>query len=548
MMRIDPLIRTLRHRAGNLAYRNPLYSWSLGSGRAPPEGLSFIPADTWPGDAERGKWLCGGTFAWDGESLQMRGGCWEPEGIERPWLEHMHGFSWLRDLRALGGDEARRMARGMIADWMEKHRSWSAFAWQPGLAGRRVANWIALYDFYGASADHSLQDTVFESLFRQARHISRALSSGAEGLDKLYGLRGLAFCGLALSGKIAWLEQALDMLQAETNRQILPDGGHVSRSPQKLLGALKIFTDIRAALLSSGIPAPEQITHTIDRMAQALRFFRYADRGMAVFNGAQEGDIAMADAVLAKSNAQGKIMRALPHTGYHRISQGRSLLMVDAGDMPAWPHDAAAHAAPLSFEFMYGKERVFVSCGSNPLDEGWRDCLRATAAHNALCLDSRNAVEIYENGHFGRKPHNVMTHRDDSLDAILFECMHDGYVPLNGITHRRRFYLCDHGHDLRGEESLSCATGLGRPVDIALRFHLHPRVLVSPVRNGQEALLRLPGGSGWRFSRAGGILRTEDSVYMGTGAVPRKTKQLVIYASMGADQAQIKWALRREGR
>ena len=86
-----------------------------------------------------------------------------------------------------------------------------------------------------------------------------------------------------------------------------------------------------------------------------------------------------------------------------------------------------------------------------------------------------------------------------------------------------------------------------KPVDVALRFHLHPRVMVSLIRDGQDALLRLPGGVGWRFCVGQGVLALEDSVYLGQGCEPRKTKQLAIYGQVHDKKAQIKWALKREG-
>src|SRR5690606_18456944 len=141
-------------------------------------------------------------------------------------------------------------------------------------------------------------------------------------------------------------------------------------------------------------------------------------------------------------------------TGYERATMGRSVLMVDTGAPPAYPHDGVAHAAPLAFEFIYGKERIFVACGAHPADDDWRDALRATAAHNALSLDYRNVCEIRADGHFGRRPRNVTVTRDESPEACLIDGVHDGYVPVNGITHRRRLYLGDQGHDLRGEENL----------------------------------------------------------------------------------------------
>jgi len=539
-------VRHLRQKASHFTFNNILYNWSL-SGTL-PESLIFSPPDTWPGNAEQGKFLCSGAFCAAGENLQMRGKCWAPEGVDALWLEHMNSFDWLRDLRSLSGDEARRQARNMIESWVKRYPRWDATAWRPDITGRRVANWIALYDFYGASIDDDFEDQFLDSLMRQCRHLARALPGDVSGLGLMYGIRGLAYAGLAFSGREAWLEQALDMLQVETDKQILPDGGHVSRSPQQLLEVLRIFIDIRASLIAAGYPAPEQITHSIDRMGQAVRFFRYADKGFAIFNGTQEGNDYLIDTVLFKANAGGRVLRNLPHTGYERVTMGRSLLMVDTGTAPKWPHDEAAHGAPLSFEFVYGKERVFVNCGTHPLDSSWHDALRSTPAHNSLTIDNRSACEARDDGHFGRKPRAVTVEREDSRDAVLLEGTHDGYVPLNGIIHRRRLYMGDQGHDLRGEEQLTCAVGLGKPVEIAVRFHIHPKVQVSLIQDDTEALLRLAGGAGWRFFHTNGTLALEDSIYLGEGGRPRKTKQLVIYGLMTEDNVQIKWKMQREGR
>src|SRR5262249_26104567 len=153
------------------------------------------------------------------------------------------------------------------------------------------------------------------------------------------------------------------------------------------------------------------------------------------------------------------------------------------------------------------------NCGTHPIDPEWRDALRGTAAHNTATIDYRNACEIRKDGHFGRRTRNVVATREEKDGICLIDAVHDGYVPLNGISHRRRLYLADQGHDLRGEETLSCSVGLSKPAEIAVRFHLHPRVLVSLIRGKEEALLRLPGGAGWIFSHSGGTLTLENSIY-----------------------------------
>ena len=102
------------------------------------------------------------------------------------------------------------------------------------------------------------------------------------------------------------------------------------------------------------------------------------------------------------------------------------------------------------------------------------------------------------------------------------------------------------GNDLRGEETLTCTTGLNKVHTAAVRFHLHPKVSVSLVKDGEEALITLPGGTGWRFTASGAPLTLEESIYLGDGIRPRKSKQLVITAKMDIDTLQIKWAMQRE--
>lgn len=540
------LMNNLRRRAAATAYGSSLYQWTLGSGGI-PDRLLVIPPDPWPGDAERGRWLCQDVFSIGAVQYPVTDGNFEPRGITATWMTHIHAFEWLRDLRALGGDMGRRQARAMIMAWIDRYEHWNEKTWRPDLIGRRISIWIALHDFFAASADEIFQTHYMTSLLRQARHLSRSLPGTVTGLDLLYGIRGLTYAGLAFEGRENWLEQSLDLLEIESGRQILNDGGHISRSPRQLLEALRVYVDIRSALLAGQYPVPGFVQHAIDRMAQALRFLRYSDRHFAMFNGAQEGDPALMEMVLMLANAQGRVVKSLPSSGYERLSVGRSLLMMDCGAAPIWPHDDEAHTAPLAFEFCYGKERIFVSCGAHPVDEDWNNVLRGTAAHCSLTLDNRNACEIRKDNHLGRRTRHVVATREDNMGACLVDAVHDGYVPLNGITHRRRLYLSDQGHDLRGEDSLTCAVGLSKPVDVMIRFHLHPRVLVSLVRGKQDALLRLGGGAGWRFSQTGGVLSLDNSVYLGEGNRPRKTKQITIAARMDSDFSQFKWALQREG-
>jgi uncharacterized heparinase superfamily protein len=550
------IISHICHSAAQMTYSSMLYNWSLRG--AVPERMVVRPVDPWAGDAEAGRILCEGGV---------------PDGYRGNAL---HGFMWLRDLRAFAQQEkasaaqARRQARFMIESWIDMNGRWSTGAWDVDVTGDRIAMWISGYEFFahyaGMDLDHTaddededFQDEFFDSLSRQACHLSRVIArdgeplalDGVVGVGALRGLKGLLYAGLAFEGREAWVAQALSALRVQMDAQICADGSHKSRSPAELLEALQVLLDVRVALNAGGYPLPQGFLLTLEKMAAALQFFRYSDRGLAVFNGTQEGDLARLDAVLAQSGVRGKSAKSLPHSGFEKMTVGRTSVMFDCGRTPHYPYDAHAHAAPLSFEMSYGRERVFVNCGTHSsschVGQQWSDMLRATAAHNCLIMNDRNACEIADNGHYARAVQKAACNREELNGAVLVEASHDGYERLNGFTHRRRVYLSDDGHDVRGEECLSAQAMPAAAIDVAVRFHLHPRAMVSLIRGGEEALIRLHGGAGWRFHFSGGRLALEDSVYMGSHNEARKTKQLAIYGQITDKKHKIIWALQKEG-
>ncbi|MCC6598714.1 MAG: heparinase II/III family protein [Alphaproteobacteria bacterium] len=538
-----------------------LYDWSLGG--PVPERLAVRPVDPWPGSAEAGRWLCeDGAFFLHGDRLPIRSGSWEPVGVSEAWMTHMHGFTWLRDLRAYScgrgtGVGARQLARALVHNWTGHYRHWHPLVWRADITGLRLSMWLASHEFFGEEVfadpeeEQAFQDTFFDAAMRQARHLSRVLARGLpeeiSGIGALQAAKGLLYAGMAFDFRGTWAEQALAFIAREIDVQILGDGAHASRSPSQLLEAMQIMLDVRMLLRAADYALPEKIQHAIDRMGPALRFFRYTDKYLALFNGSQEGDSDLLDCVAAQAGVRSKSLSSLPCAGFERVSQGRTVIVMDCGSPPPRALDRYAHAAPLAFEMCYGRERLLVNCGMHPLLEDWRESLRATAAHNTLVIEHRNAFEIKKDGHFARKSKKRASLREEARSAVLIEASHDGYVPLNGLVHRRRLYLSDHGQDLRGEDTLISAIEPARPYDVCVRFHLHPKIMVSLINEGQEALLRMQSGTGWRFHVAGGHMMLEDSLYMGSGGQPRKTKQLVICRQVIDKKNQIKWALQKEG-
>lgn len=537
------VLSDLRKQATTVAQSSNFYHWLLSSGTV-PRGFAVKMIDPWPGNAEAGRTLCKGLFTSCGANIPFAQDLWSETDAFPQWQDLLHGFTWLRDLRALGGDAARKVARDIVGYWMHQNIRWDERIWRPDVLGQRITMWLSTYDFFCGSANEEYQDRYLACLMRQSKHLSRIFPGTLTGVPLLKAARGLIFAGLAFPDQEKWVLQGFDCVLKELPKQILKDGGHVSRSPQLLVETLQIMLDLRCALYRANLKVPETLQSSIERAGTALKFFRYADRRLALFHGGQEGDVVLLDAIQAQVAMTGKPDASLRDSGFERATLGRSVLILDSGTLPDQPYDGAAHSAPLAFEFAYGRERIFTNCGSHPLSGDWQQVLRHTAAHNTLTINGLPVHDLHEDGTLIREASPVSCTRVETKESCLFDALHDGYGRA-GITHRRRFYLSEQGCDLRGEETLSAKQAPKKPRRIDLRFHLHPRIFVDLTDDGREAILQLPGGSTWKFFAVGGKLTLENSIAFHNGIRPAKTRQLVVVAGMAEENLQIKWALQK---
>jgi uncharacterized heparinase superfamily protein len=563
-----------------LFYASPFHSSTL-AGRTPVV-LAVSPVDPWPGDAERGRAMIGGAFTFAGRTMHvgMAGATpapgpelWVPRDAVAEWIAAVNSFSWLRDLRVAGGEQARNTGRGLVLDWINSQTRWHRISWRPDVLASRLTAWISSYDFLNQGADPEFTAQLLKSLARQARHLTRAGTGGLAGARRLTVAKGRIFAAIAFAAPRGQLRRALARLEVELDQQILGDGGHVERSPAQQFAVLRDLVDIRNVLASGGQVVPESLQRAIDRMAPMLRFFRHGDGGLAAFNDSGEGEPWLIDMVLTRAEAPGKPLGSAPHSGFERVTANRTLLLQDTGPPP--PPGARDHtfAGTLAFEMSIGKERLVVNCGGGPgLGSSWLQGLRATAAHSTLTLADTNSTEIFEvpghGGEIGKHPERVIVNREEADGATWIDASHDGYVNGFGLACRRRLWLATGGDELRGEDSLYLpgaelppgaaadapeAGSLwrwrrGRPRTFHLRFHLHPGVKASLVHDQGAALLRLPSGIGWRFHAEGGQLALESSIYVASGE-PQRCSQIVVTGGVTAAGpragALVKWTFRK---
>ncbi len=100
-----------------------------------PDAPALPVRDLWPGDPNRGANLLKGELELGGTVGVLKpGGFAEVVGSDL-LRSYAHGFTWLRDLRALGTDGARMRARALVQEWIGRAVAGAAVA-APG-RGRR---------------------------------------------------------------------------------------------------------------------------------------------------------------------------------------------------------------------------------------------------------------------------------------------------------------------------------------------------------------------------------------------------------------------------
>jgi uncharacterized heparinase superfamily protein len=512
--------------------------------------IVFHPHDPMPRRLEDADALLKGRFRFHGHNVDVKeGSVFDAAAPSREWLEALHGFAWLAPLALAGGDAARQLATHLVAEWVARHGRYSEPAWSPQVMARRLIQLFSHGRLMIVNSDMLWRSQLFVSLREQSRMLERIAGEAPDGLPRLEAAAALALSGVCLDDASGRLMAGLRRLEDETNRQILADGGHVSRAPDDLLAAYRLLMMVMDALSAIHCEPPHGLLNARDRMAPMLRFFRHGDGALALFQGGLEGDSRMVAGLLARDEARGQPFQHARHSGYQRLAAGRTIVQHDCGAVPPGRFSVKSHAGFLAFEMSSGSYRLVTNCGAGGASHpGWDTPLRATPAHSTVTLADRSTAWILPPGPaqdlLGPRllggPVKADSKRSETARGWMVESSHDAYLAAFGLIHERRITLSPQGLMLTGADRLTPERGKPMPrVPFAVRFHIHPDVRVSRLEGG-GILLKLPNGEGWRFRCGGGALAVEESVYLGGGAV-RRAEQLVIAGTTQDSPTDIAW-------
>ena len=554
---------TAAGRAGRLAWRglrrSRLMRWRLRG--HPIDRLLLLPQDLRTGDPSFASEIYHGHFGLAGEVALL--GTESPFAIPPPsesWERELHGFSWLRHLNAARDEISREHAKALVRDWLSYHGEPRGIAWEPDITARRIISWLSHATIFVEGAEEDFYDRIMRSLAMQCNYLHSAYGDAPDGIPRLTVLIALSMAGLCADEKQPSFFARTRVLADELKRQILADGGHISRNPGALIELLLDLLPLRQCYIARDQNPPAALVSAIDRMMPMLRFFRLGDQGFAHFNGMGPTPMESLAALMVHDDVRGRPVSYADKSGYCRLESGKSAIIADTGRAPPVALSGEAHAGCLSFEMHTGRHALIVNCGVPMREEPeWRAVARSTAAHSTLVVGGTSSAQMIGGGtpaHPGETarlsgPVNVQAALTSLDGAMELRASHDGYDQRYGLTHVRRLHLADNGELLLGSDQLIAPQGLrgaarGNGGEFAIRFHLHPATRAELSQDGKSVLISLPGGEGWQLTSNKGTLSVDESVFLAEVKGPRRSSQIVIHGTMGNDtEVKVDWSLKR---
>jgi len=520
-----------------------------------PDRLVVAPIDLRMADPHIAEEIYSGRFAMGGSMIDTDGGSpFQIEVSNQSFNRSLHGFGWLRHMRAADHDLAFANARALVDDWIVvEGRELGGLAYEPDVLANRLIAWFSHSPIVLRGADHGFYRRFLKSIALQTRYLKHVAGTMPGDATRFKVRIALAMASLCLPSSAGAVRTASRNLDSEINGQILPDGGHISRNPMVLIDLLTNLLPLKQTYINLGQKPPRNMAAGMDRIFSALRFFRHSNGELVLFNGSSAVSADRLLGVLRYDETSGAAFREMPHSHYQRLSAGNAVLIADTGPPPKGILSSQVHAGCLSFELSSGANCFIINAGAPVVSHThYADFARMTAAHSTMVLDDRSSLKFSHSPFLGPiVTGGVRRVRVESLDEEGkhqgFSATHDGYAGSLKLLHRRKIRLLSSGHEVQGRDQiLRPDESEPSPDDQTMavaRFHIHPTISVLMDEND---VVHLTAGNGesWAFVARDLKPQIEEDVYFADLAGARTSKQITLEFAV-AEQSQIDWKLIR---
>jgi uncharacterized heparinase superfamily protein len=419
---------------------------------------------------------------------------WWLKEISRRQIYHANYCDFLNvDLDGPEDSELLHRATRIALSWCDQNPSGTEIGWGPFFLSLRIVNWVKYLVRNAARAevigDGAHIERVLASLRVQILSLESRLERELLANHLLKNAKALVFAGALLEAPEGdrWRRLGQQILREQIAEQILPDGGHIERSPMYHAWILDDLLDIQNLFESSPPEEPEcalEVSRCIEKMAAYLSQIIHPDGEIPLFNDSQldvtrptAEILSDAGASTTNSSQNGIEVKAMCETGYATIRDtiARSFLIFDCGPLGPDYQPGHGHSDVLSYELTLHGQRVIVDTGVSSYERNpERYYERSTAAHNTVRVDGSEQAEIWGGFRVGRRPAVSSIRCGEIAGCQFVGGTHFGYKHLN-VVHSRAIIR------LKGDSWVFVDTLSGKGSHKIESFiHLHPAIRVSP--------------------------------------------------------------------
>jgi len=431
---------------------------------------------------------------------------WQGDEVSKLWRYNQHYFDFLKSNQST---EYADWNTHLMLDWVENNKPGYGVGWEPYPTSLRIVNWVKW-----ALSGNKLPDEFVKSLAIQTAWLSSRVEFHILGNHLFSNAKALVYAGLFFEGEQSnqWLKKGLNLISAEMNEQVLPDGGHFELSPLYHEIFLEDILDlINISEIFPGFVNPKIIDtwkSTAVNMIGWLGVMTHPDGEIALFNDSafkiapkpeQLFEYAKRLSIHSKEPQEISEMTHLSESGYIRVKKNELVMIVDVAKVGPDYLPGHAHADTLSFELSLHGLRLFVNGGTSEYGTGEiRQYERSTAAHNTVVIDNENSSEVWSGFRVARRAYPFNLKMKKTEDGVHIECSHNGYKRFNkDLVHTRTWNVSNNCLDIsdkvKGRHNMAFAY-YHLNTDIKILSHDAYEIILS-MKNGKRVRLNYRGSS-----------------------------------------------------
>lgn len=418
---------------------------------------------------------------------------WRTEEIARRQIFHANYCDFLNvDLTASEESALLRRAIGIALSWRDQNGLGTEIGWGQFLLSLRIVNWLKFLARNAARAEEignrAQVDQVLASLRVQVLSLENRLERELLANHLLKNAKALVFAGALLEAPETnrWRILGQRLLRQQIAEQILPDGGHIERSPMYHAWVLDDLLDIQH-LFESHPPLVRElaleVSQAVKSMARYLIQIVHPDGEIPLLNDSQlevtrpTAQILEEAGDLSQNLSKSAAVEAMCDTGYAviRDPSSNSFLIFDCGPLGPDYQPGHGHSDVLSYELSLHGQRVIVDTGVSSYEPGpERHYERSTAAHNTVRVDKVEQAEIWAGFRVGRRPAVSPIHFGEIEGCQFVRGAHTGYKHLDVLHSRAIIRLADNSWFF-----VDALSGKGSH-KIESFIHFHPAIQLLP--------------------------------------------------------------------